>query len=35
MAIYFSDAAQTRAAHVINVQGFSNTNRTSCSGILD
>ena len=34
MAIYFSDAAQTRAAHVINAQQFSNTTRTSLSGTV-
>ena len=34
MAIYFNDAAQTKAAHVINVSTFANTTRTSCSGTV-
>ena len=34
MAIYFSDEAQLRAAHVINSASFSNTTRTSCPGTV-
>ena len=34
MAIYFSDEAQLRAAHVINAQSFSNTTRTSIPGTV-
>tara|TARA_B100000242_G_scaffold266621_1_gene215583 strand:- start:410 stop:901 length:492 start_codon:yes stop_codon:yes gene_type:complete len=32
MAIYFSDAAQEKAAHVINSATFANTTRTSMAG---
>ena len=32
MAIYFNDAAQTKAAHIINSASFANTTRTSVAG---